>query len=269
MPEYLYPGVYVEEVTTAAHPIPGVEARTPIDTARLRALLAAMRDLGIPTWTDVNESDPGVIFAELLAWLAEQPSYRVGALPEQVRERARRALASLSAPELACAQEDTPLRRPDFFAGMLLDAATLRAEQQYHREKLRRHNLVVHGFGIVEGLGVSVDASSDARRIIVSAGHAIDRCGEMVALPRSVELAAPKNGGEAFVVLRFWEHPCGRDSLAASCGYIEEACLLSVMTQAMPPWLALARVARDGSRWQIDPTFDPPRALSVTLQKVG
>lgn len=269
MPEYLYPGVYVEEVTTDAHPIPGVGASTPIDAARLRALVAAMRDLGIPTWIDVNESDPGVIFAELLAWLAEQPSYRVGALPEQVRESARRALASLLAPELACATEDTPLRRPDFFAGMLLDAATLKAEQQYHRDKLRRHNLVVHGFGIVEGLGVSVDASSEADRIIVSAGHAIDRRGEMVALPRGVELAAPKNGGEAFVALRFWEHSCGRDSVEAPCGYIEEACLLSVITQAIPPWIALARVARDGGRWQVDPSFDPPRALSVVLKKVG
>jgi hypothetical protein len=266
MPKREYPGVYVEEVATAAHSIPGVDTSTPVDAARLQALVAVMRDLGIPPWTDANESDPGATFAELLAWLADQLPYRAGALPERLRERACRALAFLSAPGLACGKEDTPLLRPDFFAGRLLDAAALEAEQEYHRQKMRRHNLAAHGFGIVEGLGVRLDSTRDEPPIIVEPGYAIDRYGEPVVIPRSVELAAPKDGTEAFVAVRFWEHPCATDPAGAPCGYIEEAALLSVRAQAIAPWIALARITREGGRWVVDPIFDPPRARSVMLQ---
>src|SRR5262249_51891884 len=36
-----------------------------------------------PEWTDVNESDPGQTFIELVAYLAEQIGYRLNRLPEK------------------------------------------------------------------------------------------------------------------------------------------------------------------------------------------
>ena len=60
MPEYLYPGVYVEEIDTGVKPIPGVS--TTIDTT-LESLAADFRRTlraYVPEWTGFDESDPGV-----------------------------------------------------------------------------------------------------------------------------------------------------------------------------------------------------------------
>jgi len=45
------------------------------------------------------------------------------------------------------------LRRVNYFAGRLLTAEDFRAEQEYHREKSRRHNRRLHGSGVASGLG--------------------------------------------------------------------------------------------------------------------
>jgi hypothetical protein len=202
MPQYLYPGVYVEELATEPHAISGVETST--DSARPK--------------------------------------------------------------------EDAPLRRPDFFSGKLPDAATLQREQEYQREKLRRHVLAVHGYGIVCGLGVSVDATSNPGdpRVVVAPGVAVDSLGEEPALPRGASFATPKEGNETYVALRFWEHPWPTSASEAGhqdCGCIEEACLVGLKTQPSFPWIALARLTRQGGSWSVDPTFQPPRARSATLDE--
>jgi hypothetical protein len=51
-----------------------------------------------------------------------------------------------------------PLKRPSYFVGRLLDAATLSAEQEYHREKLRR--LSRTGAGLRRGPGLGRAGSS-------------------------------------------------------------------------------------------------------------
>jgi hypothetical protein len=196
MPQYQYPGVYVEEVVTEARPIPGVST------------------------------------------------------------------------------EGEPLQRPDFFSGQLLDAASLRREQDYFREKLRRHNLAAHGYGIVEGLGVSVDSTSDpdGSRIIVEPGVAFDPRGEQVALPRGAALAAPSNDGDIYVALCFWEHPCPETSPPdghSTCGCIEEACLVGLKLQLSSPWLAVGRLTRKGGSWSVDPTFQPPRVRAAPPERAG
>jgi len=53
MPEYLYPGVYVEEVDAGTQSIPGVS--TSIDSARLQSLVAELKETvvaQVPEWTD-------------------------------------------------------------------------------------------------------------------------------------------------------------------------------------------------------------------------
>jgi hypothetical protein len=47
--------------------------------------------------------------------------------------------------------------RPHFFTGQLLTADDLQAEQDYFRGKSRLHHRLLHGWGIVSGLGVSID----------------------------------------------------------------------------------------------------------------
>ena len=47
-------------------------------------------------------------------------------------------------------------KRVRFFSGQLLSAGDLQAEQDYVRDRLRRHNRWPHGWGVVGGLAVSV-----------------------------------------------------------------------------------------------------------------
>jgi hypothetical protein len=265
MPEYLAPGVYVEEVEAQLHPIPGV-ATSP-DEQTWSSIAADFRrtlDSHTPEWTDVNDSDPGVTILEMFAFLSESLLYRAGQIPERGRVAGRRAAAALATigapPDDGC----DGLTRPHYFSGQMLDAATLTAEQEYHREKRRLHNREVFGFGIVTGLGVSVESPSGAtaERVLVERGYAIDRLGEEICLPRGVALAAPVSGDAAFVTLRYWERPCSPTTTidgGTATSRIEEACVLGLKSSVADPAIALARLIRSENRWRLDPTFEIPR----------
>jgi hypothetical protein len=269
MPEYLFPGVYVEESDAGARPIPGVS--TSIDSATLESLAADFRkavQTRVPEWTGQNESDPGVSLVEVFAFLAEGLLFRANQIPERGRSAALRAAAALTA--LAALDRAAPsacgsLKRPLFFAGQLLDAATLTAEQDYHRQKLRLHNRALLGFGDVSGLGVRVEsAESGGQGIAIEPGYAIDRNGEEIFLPCEAKLAVSASGESAFVTLRFWEHasspaPAAGD-VPSSMPCVEEACVLGIGSALVEPAIALARLLRSERGWRIDPAFETPRA---------
>jgi hypothetical protein len=266
MPEYLHPGVYVEETKPGVEPIAGV-ATSSIDAATLGALAIELRRAmrtHVPNWTDSNESDPGITLVEVSAFLAESLLFRVDQIPERVRDAAWRAAAALAALGHDRAAYGESLKRPLFFAGRLLDAATLTAEQDYHREKLRRHNRAVLGYGVVSGLAVRVEpaAGSGGSHVVIEPGYAIDRNGEEISIPCVARIPPLAQGDTAFVTLRFWEHPC---PLAAAPGglpsgmTLEEACVIGVNPEVIAPAFALARLVRSGGRWQVDPNFVTPR----------
>jgi hypothetical protein len=66
--------------------------------------------------------------------------------------------------------ESQNLKRLRFFTGRLLTAEDFELEQNYVREKQKRHNRTLHGFGIVSGLKVIVDAG----QVNVEPGLALD-----------------------------------------------------------------------------------------------
>ena len=79
MPEYLAPGVYVEEVAFNAKPIARVP--TSIGDDELRAIARTLYERLArfnPEWTDANHHDPGVTLLELFAFLDESLTYRAG-----------------------------------------------------------------------------------------------------------------------------------------------------------------------------------------------
>ena len=274
MPEYLYPGVYVEETNAGVKPIPGVS--TSIDSAALESLAAdfrrAMRT-HLPEWTEMNESDPGVTLVEVFAFLAENLLFRADQIPERGRATSLRAAAALAAIGRACEPGCESLKRPLFFSGQLLDAATLTAEQDYHREKLRRHNRALLGYGVVSGLAVRVEPAtdSDGSRIVVEPGYAIDRRGEEISLPCGATVAAPTQGDSAFVTLRFWERACQPSPTAGGIPTgmpsVEEACIIGVDPAVVDPAFALARLVRSEGRWQVDPQFVTQRARQRESQE--
>src|SRR4030095_8648163 len=164
MPEYRAPGVYVEEYDSTPKTIPGVP--TSIDDATMRSLIESFERIvaaAQPDWTGSNRSDPGVTLIEMFTWLAEGIAYRADGVSDARREALLRALATLST--LSCALACAPISRPNYFSGRLLDAATLAAEQDYQREMRRRHNRALHGYGVVSGLDVDIDASGGQARL--------------------------------------------------------------------------------------------------------
>jgi hypothetical protein len=266
MPEYLYPGVYVEEIEAQLRPIPGVS--TSLEDAAWTAIAADFRrTMGAhaPGWTDFNDSDPGETLVEVFAFLSENLLYRAGEVPERARVPALRAAVALEA--FAQATETAGcagLTRPRYFEGKLLDAATLTAEQEYHREKRRLHNRAIFGFGVVSGLGVSVEpaGASGGERVLVEPGCAIDRLGEEIRLPQGVSVAAPSSGDSAFVTVRYWERPCAPTPTidgTTAASKIEEACVLALKSAVADPAIPLARLIRIEGAWRLDPAFETPK----------
>ena len=78
--------------------------------------------------------------------------------------------------------ESESLKRLRFFTGQLLTAESFELEQKYFREKLKRHNRALHGFGIVSGLKVIVEAG----QIVVEPGLALDCQGNELVIGSAV-----------------------------------------------------------------------------------
>ncbi len=98
--------------------------------------------------------------------------------------------------------------RPRYFFGQALGADDFEQEQLYHREKARRHNRFLHGWGIVRGLEVHA-GTQGARKVTISPGYALDRRGEEIVVPRSVavDLSGHAAGTTVYVAVRYDERP--------------------------------------------------------------
>jgi hypothetical protein len=118
-------------------------------------------------------------------------------------------------------------KRNNYFFGRLLTAEDFQAEQQYFREKHRLHNRLLHGFGVVTGLEVSIDKRSKSKGVIrVRPGMAIDCVGREIILSEHLEISVPAGADVKYVCIRYAEKetdpiPVG-DGLRNS--KIEESC---------------------------------------------
>ena len=98
--------------------------------------------------------------------------------------------------------------RPRYFFGQVIGVEDLEQEQLYHREKVRRHNRLLHGWGIVRGLEVRA-GTQGARKVTISPGYALDRRGEEIVVQRSVavDLSGQAAGTTVYVAVRYDEQP--------------------------------------------------------------
>ena len=110
--------------------------------------------------------------------------------------------------------ESPSLKRPRFFPGKLVTPGDLELEQQYFRDKLKRHNRSLHGFGIVSGLKVSVNSG----QIVVEPGLALDCEGNELAIETEQSIVPPTNADchTVFVNVRFFE--AGADPVSSAEG---------------------------------------------------
>lgn len=172
--------------------------------------------------------------------------------------------------------------RVRYFANQILGAADFETEQRYVIERLRRRNRWLHGWGVVGGLRVSVSQSE----IVVAAGFAIDCAGNEIEVARPTPWPLPTAGKTCYLTLAFAERPVhpvavpvdpssGNDE-GTAYSRVEEGWVQAYAPEdptpahaaprgrsnacGAPHGIALARLLRARSRWQLDPRYRPGRA---------
>ena len=140
--------------------------------------------------------------------------------------------------------EPTGLERLRYFPRQLLTADDMRAEQEYFREKQRRHNRLLHGWGVVCGLEVVPDPKAGPLAVSVCPGYALGPFGDEIYVPEPVKLdlsycarppaveCSPKYAvsqplvtSPMLVMIRYVECPTRpMRTLPAGCGCDETAC---------------------------------------------
>ena len=95
-------------------------------------------------------------------------------------------------------------KRNRYFTGKLMSEEDFQDEQDYFREKLRLHNRLLHGYGVVTGLEVCI-SDDPPGQVRVEAGYAIDRLGNDVILREAQTATLPERGKKAYVVIEYAE----------------------------------------------------------------
>ncbi|MCC8400465.1 hypothetical protein LJ655_00920 [Paraburkholderia sp. MMS20-SJTN17] len=89
-------------------------------------------------------------------------------------------------------------KKPAYYRGQLLNEEDFRDEQRYHANARYRHNLNLHGWGIVHGLEVR---HAGGNEIVVSPGFAVDGLGHEIDLRHEEKLQLPSNEANAVLVV--------------------------------------------------------------------
>jgi hypothetical protein len=172
--------------------------------------------------------------------------------------------------------ESPSLRRPRFFPGQLVTPEDLELQQQYFREKLKRHNRSLHGFGLVSGLRVKVNSG----QIVVEPGLALDCEGNELTIETEQSIAPPTNADWqiAFVNVRFVEVCSDPTPLAGGSSvhgvYFVESFEVAVTEENLnrghrhlrarwlackqPHALTIAKLRHSSQGWRVDRGYRPP-----------
>jgi hypothetical protein len=95
--------------------------------------------------------------------------------------------AGSNASSMTCAVCGTALERVRYFPRQLLTADDMRVEQEYFRQKLRRHNRYLHGFGVVCGCNVvAAPTAANPWMIQVCPGYAVSPQGDEILINQCV-----------------------------------------------------------------------------------
>lgn len=139
-----------------------------------------------------------------------------------------------------------PIERIRYFARQLLDEADFTQEQEYLRDKARRHNRMLHGWGVVSGL--CVESGEAKGELTVGPGYALDSYGNEIVVDDevTVDLCSEDGDGNAvspgrplYLAIRYAEcltRPVpGGESLEYS--RVREGFAVTVLTElpASPP----------------------------------
>jgi hypothetical protein len=156
----------------------------------------------------------------------------------------------------------TTVKRVRYFEGQLLDAKDFRDEQQYWRQLHRRHNQLLHGWGIVTGLRLQKSAG---QAVAVEPGLALDRLGRDVCLSDQVTVSITASQSPQFVIVSYRERgtdpvPIAGKSDEAVPSRVEEGASVDLAaSQDIDDGVAIGRIVRGTSGWKVDRAFRPRR----------
>ena len=163
-----------------------------------------------------------------------------------------------------------PLERPNFFFGRLLSIEDLQLEQEYVLARLRRLNRLVHGWGVVTGLGVSKEGSNT---VVVQPGVAIDCMGNEIVLGKERKISLTAFVGRRYLVIGHAEvgvdevvtasgtqHAKLRESVHIELVHLNPSAnhrgrILSTIGCGLAHPLCLATISRHDSRWRVTAFF--------------
>jgi hypothetical protein len=234
-----------------------------------------------PEWTAQSpDSDPGITFIELAAWLGDVLSFEqdkiaaTGAIPEDVRRKLTKWLSKVTVSASHECDTSGGLIRNRYFSGRLLTAEDLQLEQDYFRKKLRLHNRCLFGPGIVTGLDVTLDQNNET--VIVQSGCAIDDVGEEIVICDPLRYALKAGAEAGYLSLRYCEKlidpvvavPQGdQEETLGEPSHIEESVYVEFGERTIGRALVIARLELRENKWTVDARFQPKRASLLPLKK--
>lgn len=107
--------------------------------------------------------------------------------------------------DLHCVCCGEPMERLRYFPRQLLTADDMRAEQEYLREKARRHNRYLHGWGVVCGCAVEVVVEAKTPQVRVCPGYAVGPQGDEIFIDRCIDVDLKTGASEQPCSVRW---PC-------------------------------------------------------------
>lgn len=156
-------------------------------------------------------------------------------------------------------------KRPRYFSGQLLTASDFEAEQNYFLQKIRRHNRLLHGTGVVTGLEISVTGGADSSSVVISPGYAIDPEGRELIVREPISLCIPDRPSPQFVSLRYSEREMDPVPLADEdrdvLSRIEDCVLVWILPQPeQSDALTVGRLLQGTQGWEVDAAYQPQRS---------
>ena len=137
-------------------------------------------------------------------------------------------------------------QRPHYYRGQLLLEGDFLAEQNYHVDARRHHNLHLHGWGVVHGLTVSRDSDTS---LAVNPGIAIDASGYEIFLERTQHVSLAEFGPNDLLQVGLgYEDVTGSESSAGAAQPRRDFYAVITVSRISEgsAGLALARVQLDG-----------------------
>ena len=90
--------------------------------------------------------------------------------------------------ELQCVCCGEPTERIRYFPRQLLTADDMRTEQEYFREKARRHNRYLHGWGVVCGCTIEPVPTARTPQVRVCPGYVVGPQGDEICIDRCIDV---------------------------------------------------------------------------------